>query len=84
MSGAADHAIKVFGETDNHSVGVNGAIKINPVMSGGKKKNKNNKSRGGKNNKSRGGKNNKSQKNKSQKNKSQKNKSQKKVMRGGK
>jgi hypothetical protein len=73
MPGAADHAIKVFGETDNHSVGVNGAIKMNPVMSGGKKKNKNNKSRGGKNknNKSRGGKN-------------KKNKSQKKVMRGGK
>jgi len=73
MPGAADHAIKVFGETDNHSVGVNGAIKTNPVMSGGKKKNKNNKSRGGKNknNKSRGGKN-------------KNNKSQKKVMRGGK
>ena len=71
MSGAADHAIKVFGETDNHSVGANGAIKTNPVMSGGKKKNKNNKSRGGKNKKSRGGKN-------------KKNKSQKKVMRGGK
>jgi len=71
MPGAADHAIKVFGETDNHSIGVNGAIKTSPVMSGGKKKNKNNKSRGGKNNKSRGGKN-------------KKNKSQKRVMRGGK
>ena len=71
MPGAADHAIKVFGETDNHSIGVNGAIKTSPVMSGGKKKNKNNKSRGGKNKKSRGGKN-------------KKNKSQKRVMRGGK
>ena len=72
MPGAADHAIKVFGETDNHSIGVNGAIKTSPVMSGGKKKNKNNKSH--KNNKSRGG------KNKSHKN----NKSKKRVMRGGK
>jgi hypothetical protein len=68
MPGAADHAIKVFGETDNQVVGVNGAIKINPVMSGGK--NKNNKSRGGKNknknknNKSRGGKNKSQKKNK--------------------
>ena len=56
MSGSADHAIKVFGETDNQVAGVNGAIKMNPVMSGGKKKNK---SRGGKNKKSRGGKNKK-------------------------
>jgi hypothetical protein len=70
MPGAADHAIKVFGETDNHSIGANGAIKTNHVMSGGKKKNKNNKSH--KKNKSRGGKN-------------KKNKSQKKnKMRGGK
>ncbi len=70
MPGAADYAIKVFGETDNQVAGVNGAIKMNPVMSGGKKKNKNNKSH--KNKKSRGGKN-------------KKNKSQKKnKMRGGK
>jgi hypothetical protein len=75
MPGAADYAIKVFGEPDNQVAGVNGAIKMNPVMSGGKKKNKNNKShknkKSHKNNKFRGGKN-------------KKNKSQKKVMRGGK
>ena len=84
---SAEHAIKVFGNTDNQVAGLNGAIKMNPVTSGGKK-NKSNKQdskvhRGGKKNKSnkqdskvhRGGKKNKSKKNKSYKNK---------TMRGGK
>lgn len=55
MPGAADHAIKVFGETDNQTIGLNGAIRQNPVMSGGRRYKKNRKSN--KNNKkSRGGK----------------------------
>lgn len=37
MSGAANHAIKVFGETDQHVAGANGVIKMNPVMNGGRK-----------------------------------------------
>jgi hypothetical protein len=69
MTGAAEHAIKVFGETDNQVVGLNGAIKTNPVMAGGKKDKR--KTRGGKDKrKTRGG-------------KSRKNRSSKR-MRGGK
>ncbi len=74
---SAEHAIKVFGNTDNQVAGLNGAIKMNPVTYGGSK-NKSNKQ-----NKKvhRGGKTNKSNKqNKSKKNKSYK----KKKMRGGK
>lgn len=55
MPGAADHAIKVFGETDNQTIGVNGAIRQTPVMSGGRRNKKNRKSIKNKN-KSRGGK----------------------------
>ena len=51
MTGAAEHAIKVFGETDNQVVGLNGAIKTNPVMAGGKKDKR--KTRGGKSRKNR-------------------------------
>ena len=74
---SAEHAIKVFGNTDNQVAGLNGAIKMNPVTSGGSKnksnKKNNNVHRGGKKNKSnkqnnkvhRGGKKNKSNKKKS-------------------
>lgn len=84
MPGAAEHAIKVFGETDQQVAGLNGVIRQTPVMTGGKR-NKKNKSN--KNKTTHGGKNkNKSNKNKSNKNnKSYKNKSNKnKTMRGGK
>jgi hypothetical protein len=70
---SAEHAIKVFGETDQQVAGANGAIKMNPVMHGGRRR-KTNKTRGGRKNK-----NNKSNKNKN--NKSNKNR---KTMRGGK
>jgi hypothetical protein len=69
MTGAAEHAIKVFGETDNQVAGPNGVIKMNPVMAGGKKDKKKSKVRKDKK-KSRGG-------------KSRKNRSSKKI-RGGK
>lgn len=67
---SAEHAIKVFGETDQQVAGANGAIKMNPVMHGGRRR-KTNKTRGGRKNKSRGGRKNKSNKNR-------------KTMRGGK
>ena len=58
---SADHAIKVFGETDQQVAGANGAIRQNPVMHGGKRNKKNqksNKNQKSKNNrKTRGGKN---------------------------
>jgi hypothetical protein len=58
---SAEHAIKVFGETDQQVAGANGAIKMNPVMRGGKRNKKNgksNKNKKSKNNKmTRGGKN---------------------------
>lgn len=61
MSGAAEHAIKVFGETDQQVAGPNGAILEKPVMTGGrrnKKNGKSNKNKKSKNNKmTRGGKN---------------------------
>ena len=76
MPGAAEHAIKVFGETDQQVAGLNGVIRQTPVMTGGKrnKKNKYKTMHGGKN-KNKSNKNNKSYKNKSNKNK---------TMRGGK
>jgi len=74
MPGAAEHAIKVFGETDQQVVGLNGVIRQTPVMTGGKRNKKNKKSH--KNKTMHGGKN----KNKSHKNKSYKNK----TMHGGK
>ena len=64
MPGAAEHAIKVFGETDQQVVGLNGVIRQTPVMTGGKrnKKNKSNKNKSNKNKKSRGGNNNRKNK----------------------
>lgn len=63
MTGAAEHAIKVFGATDNQVAGPNGAIRMNPVMNGGKKDKRKSKVRKDKR-KSRGG---KSKKNRSKK-----------------
>ena len=76
---SAEHAIKVFGETDQQVVGANGAIKTNPIMHGGRRRktNKNNKTRGGRKNK----KNNTMRGGKNKNNKSNKNR---KTMRGGK
>lgn len=61
MTGAAEHAIKVYGNTDQQTAGPNGAIKVNPVINGGKNKSnkRNNEKNKNNNNKSRGGKKNK-------------------------
>jgi hypothetical protein len=79
--GAAEYAIKVFGNTDQQVAGANGAIKMNPVMTGGKNKNKKNKSN--KNN-IRGGKKNKSNKNKKSNKNNIRGGKKNKTMRGGK
>jgi len=69
---SAEHAIKVFGETDQQVAGPNGAIKMNPVMHGGKRNKKN-------------GKSNKNKKSKNSKNtRGGKNVRKNKTMRGGK
>jgi len=58
MPGAAEYAIKIYGNTDQQTAGPNGAIK---VMTGGKNRSnkRNNKKNKNNNNKSRGGKKNK-------------------------
>jgi hypothetical protein len=49
---SAEHAIKVFGNTDNQVAGLNGAIKMNTVTYGGSRKQNKKVHRGGKKNKS--------------------------------